>query len=185
MPKQRVLPNIILGIMACSQTAVTGKYITDYIQREIGEFWQVAHSQVYPELKRMTDEGLITCHRVPNNDKEKEYHLNEAGRARLDDWLAIPNREIPLQKDSFSLKMFFIRQMDDERLPVLFKGQIEVLDKHLRHLKHRRETLFDTREAILSHYGHYLILERAIARNQAQLDWLRATLAQFDRKVKS
>lgn len=57
MPKDRILPHIILGIVATCNRRVTGTEITDFVQRNLGEFWQVAHSQVYPELKRMTQDG--------------------------------------------------------------------------------------------------------------------------------
>ena len=134
MPKQRILPHIILGVISACDTRVTGKQITDYVYREIGEFWQVAHSQVYPELKRMVEEGLLECHAVPHNDKEKHYSITPAGKLELEEWLAIPNDETPQHKDIFSLKMFFIRTMDDGRIVGLLEGQIELLDKHLQHL---------------------------------------------------
>lgn len=177
MPKQRILPHIILGIMGSSGQMVTGKQITDFVQRDLGEFWQVAHSQVYPELKRMTKEGLITCHAVPGNEKERQYAMTEAGSHALEDWLAIPNRDTPQQKDLFSIKLFFIREKDDERVPDLLQSQIELVSKHLKHLNNRKVDLFSTKESIQHNYGHYLILTRAIERNRAQLRWLEDTLA--------
>ncbi|HFR3701900.1 PadR family transcriptional regulator [Streptococcus suis] len=176
MPKQRVLPNIILGIMASSGSMVTGKQITEFVQRDLGEFWQVAHSQVYPELKRMTSDQWITCHPVPGNDKEKQYAMTEEGMKILDEWLSVPNEDTPQQKDIFSLKLFFIRNRNDKRIPVLLEGQIELVDKHLRHLEDRKNHLFSDKEAIRENFGRYLILNRAIARNRAQLNWLQDTL---------
>ncbi len=46
MAKDRILPHIILGIVATCNRRFTGKEITDFVQRDLGEFWQVAHSQV-------------------------------------------------------------------------------------------------------------------------------------------
>ncbi|HEL2738361.1 TPA: PadR family transcriptional regulator [Streptococcus suis] len=177
MPKQRILPHIILGIMGASGQMVTGKQITDYVQRDLGEFWQVAHSQVYPELKRMTKEELITCHAVPGNEKEKQYAMTDTGRQILDDWLSIPNEETPQQKDLFSIKMFFIRDKKDPRIPGLLECQIDLVSKHLKHLENRKKELFSTKESIQNNYGHYLILTRAIERNRAQLNWLREIVA--------
>lgn len=179
MPKQRILPHIILGIISSNDDRVTGKEITDYVQREIGEFWQVAHSQVYPELKRMVADKWLISHAVPGNDKEKQYSMTQKGQDILEEWLSLPNEETPLQKDIFSLKLFFIRNKSDKRIPVLLRGQIELLGKHLRHLESRKENLFASDESIESHYGHYLILNRAIARNRAQLSWLKDNLAEY------
>lgn len=178
MSRQRILPHIILGVIAACDSRVTGKQITDYVYREIGEFWQVAHSQVYPELKRMVREGTLEYHAVPDNDKEKHYSLTTKGRQTLEEWLAVPTEETPQQKDIFSLKMFFIRNMDDERIVGLLEGQITLLEKHLSHLTERKESLFVDENFIAENYGHYLVLERAIARNQAQIDWLKMTLTQ-------
>ena len=175
MSKQRTLPYIILGVLSTCQSRLSGKQITDYVCREIGEFWQVAHSQVYPELKRMVQEGLLEVHAVPDNDKEKHYSMTEQGQSLLDEWLTVPNEEIPQQKDIFSLKMFFISKMDDERIVGHLEGQIVLLEKHLQHLLNRKETLFDE-TYIANNYGHYLVLERAIARNKGQLKWLKTTL---------
>ena len=143
MSKQRILPHIILGVISANESRVSGKQITDYVYREIGEFWQVAHSQVYPELKRMVQEGLLEVHAVPDNDKEKHYSMTEQGQSLLDEWLTVPNEEIPQQKDIFSLRMFFISKMDDERIVGHLEGQIVLLEKHLQHLLNRKETLFD------------------------------------------
>lgn len=106
MPRERILPHIILGIMSSNGGEMLGKDIITFFNREIGEFWQVAHSQVYPELKRMTTEGYLTCHGLPDNDKEKMYRLTAHGQEKLDEWLVIPNQETPKQRDIFSLKMF-------------------------------------------------------------------------------
>lgn len=182
MPRQRILSHIILGILSTSQEMVTGKFITDYFHKEIGEFWQAAHSQIYPELKRMTEDGWISCHPVPNNDKEKQYKLAKKGRSVLEEWLALPNEERPQHRDFFSLKMFFVQQMDDKRIPVLIKGQIELLEEHLRHLEGRKELLFSEQSAIETNYGHYLILTRAIARNKREVEWLRQNLADWEKR---
>lgn len=176
MSKQRILPHIILGVICASGSRVSGKQITDFVYREIGEFWQVAHSQVYPELKRMVQEGLLEVHPVPNNDKERHYTMTELGQSSLDEWLTVPNEETPQQRDIFSLKMFFISSMDDERIVGHLEGQILLLEKHLQHLLNRKETLFD-KDYIAKNYGHYLVLERAIARNKGQIDWLKTTLS--------
>lgn len=176
MPRERILPHIILGIMSSNGGEMLGKDIITFFNREIGEFWQVAHSQVYPELKRMATEGYLTCHGLPDNDKEKMYRLTAHGQEMLDEWLAIPNQETPKQRDIFSLKMFFIQKMDDQRIPDLLQGQIDILESHLAHMEGRKATLFADQAAIENNYGHYLILRRAIARNKSQLEWLREIL---------
>lgn len=179
MPKQRMLPHIILGVMSTGDEFVLGKHIVEYFQAEVGEFWQAAHSQIYPELKRMTKDGWITVHAVPGNIKEKQYRLTDLGREKLDEWLDEPNRDTPQHRDTFSLKMFFIKKMDDERIPGMLEEQIEVLSRNLNHLEERKEELFTNPDYISTHYGHYLILKRAISRNRAQINWLEENLEEY------
>ena len=69
MPKKRTLPYIILGLLAQNKE-MNGRQITNQFQNEIGEFWKAAHSQIYPELKKMTAEGLIVKSTKADNDKE-------------------------------------------------------------------------------------------------------------------
>ena len=45
MPKKRILPYIILGILD-QNPGSTGKFITNQFKNEIGEFWKASHSQI-------------------------------------------------------------------------------------------------------------------------------------------
>ena len=83
-----------------------------------------------------------------------------------------PVNKLPVSKDLFSLKIFFINDRNDLRLEKLFEHQIQLVSSSLNHLRKRRQTLFSRQEQIDQHYGHYLILARAISRQENQLAWL-------------
>ena len=68
--------------------------------------------------------------------------------------------------------MFFIKRADDPRLKTLIANQKKLVSQNLAHLKKREAELFDTAEKINHNYGHYLILQRAISRQENQLAWL-------------
>ena len=70
MPKKRILPYIILGILD-QNPGSTGKFITNQFKNEIGEFWKASHSQIYPELKKMVEDDWIKQTSDSNNEKEK------------------------------------------------------------------------------------------------------------------
>lgn len=173
MSQHRVLPYIILGMLS-NQTNLTGRQISDLFETEIGQFWKAAHSQVYPELKRMVKEEWISVHELPTNAKERYYRITSKGQANLDQWILEPNAT-PQQKDLFSLKMFFIKDSKDPRIPQLLEEQILILTRQLDHFYARKTLLFSSKEDIQNNYGHYLILTRAIARCQAQIQWLEQT----------
>lgn len=53
----RILKYALLGLI--EKEEISGYDISNQFKREIGEFWSAKHSQIYPELKRLTAEGLI------------------------------------------------------------------------------------------------------------------------------
>ena len=83
-----------------------------------------------------------------------------------------PVDKLPVSKDLFSLKTFFINDRNDPRLEKLFRHQIQLVSNSLNHLRERRQALFSSQEQIDQQYGHYLILARAISRQENQLVWL-------------
>lgn len=174
MSQQRVLPYIILGMLS-NQTDLTGRKITELFETEIGNFWKAAHSQIYPELKRMVAEGWITVHEIPTNAKERYYNIAPLGKEKLDEWILEPNG-VPQHKDLFSLKMFFLKDAKDPRIPDLIQQQINLLKRQLDILDSREALLFSDSAEVQQNYGHYLILCRAIARIRGQIEWLQQIL---------
>lgn len=178
MPKRRILPFIILGIVS-NHPEITGRQITDEFSTEIGDFWKASHSQIYPELRRMVDDQWLSAITSPQNAKEKYYRITASGQQVLDEWLKEAVDELPIHQDLFSLKLFFINDPTDPRIRQLVAEQTALLKKSLAHLKKRQETIFPDEQAIRRHYGHYLILTRAISRTRGQLAWLKQTVEQL------
>ncbi len=171
MPQKRILPFVILGILEM-HPGMTGRDIISQFENEIGEFWKASHSQIYPELERMTREELLTVETTPGNAKEKYYTLTVQGKNVLQDWIGQPVEEIPMQRDQFSLKLFFIRDRKDPRILTLIEERSKLLQTQLQHLKQRRQMLFSDVASINNNFGHYAILERGIDWRVSQLRWL-------------
>src|SRR5699024_3556261 len=61
---------------------------------EIGAFWSLTRSQVYRELKTLSERGLIEAGRAGARDR-RPYSLTGDGRAAFQEWLATePQREV-------------------------------------------------------------------------------------------
>ena len=171
MPKRRILPFIILGIVS-NRPRITGREITAEFSTEIGDFWKASHSQIYPELRQMVADQWLTTTTSPQNAKEKYYLITTTGQGVLDEWLGQAVDELPIHQDLFSLKLFFINDPADPRIRQLIATQLALLHQSLAHLRQRQRTVFPNKQAINRHYGHYLILARAISRTAGQLAWL-------------
>ena len=108
MPKKRILPFIILGIIN-NRPHITGREITAEFETEIGDFWRASHSQIYPELKRMVNDGWIAASTSQENAKERYYQITSEGQEVLNHWLDQLVTDLPIHEDLFSLKLFFIK----------------------------------------------------------------------------
>lgn len=172
MPKKRILPFIILGIVS-NRNNVTGNEITTEFNTEIGDFWKASHSQIYPELRRMVSDQWISVTTNEQNAKEKYYSITQQGKQVFNDWLNQPVQNLPVQQDIFSLKLFFIKDPHDQRIAKLIDQQLRLLNENYKYLQGRMRLLFDKQENIQSQYGHYLILARAVSRTAGQIEWLK------------
>ncbi|WP_203640651.1 PadR family transcriptional regulator [Levilactobacillus andaensis] len=172
MGQRNRLQYIILGLL--DQRPQTGYDLTKAFDNEIGEFWQAQHSQIYPLLKRLEETGDITHEVTMTGEKlaKKQYQLTPAGHEKLVTWIGEPSPELTALKDEFILKLYFIKTADDPRLQPMLQEQILLHQRQLQHLLHRRETVFADQAAIDQAYGHYLILDHAIEREQHYVQWL-------------
>lgn len=140
MPQKRILPYIILGLL--QERPLTGKEITAQFQNEIGEFWKASHSQIYPELMRMQHDNWLKITENDSDGRKKHYQITVTGEQILSDWIKEPVTELPLNRDLFSLKLFFVTKSDSKVIEKLFNDQIALISAQLEHLKARKK-LFD------------------------------------------
>ena len=184
MPKERLLPYIILGIVKHS-SPITGQAITKQFDNEIGEFWRASHSQIYPELKTYVQMTIGSNKRPLKIMLRKNITNNEWGGSNSSNWLEETVEEAPIQKDLFSLKMFFIHDQANPRILSLLEEERQILLEQLAHFKMREKLLFSSSKDIERAYGHYLILSRAISRVSSQLSWIEDTIQQWQKQNKN
>lgn len=108
------------------------------VAREFGDslgwFWYASHTQIYPELRRLEQQGLVEAEAVAGSPgKQKRlYHLTEAGRAALRAWLEEPTKYAP-PRDVERVKLMFL---DDAPLAVVRAH----LEAHVAHHQAMLET---------------------------------------------
>jgi PadR family transcriptional regulator AphA len=96
---------VVLGMLALG--ARTGYDIKGIVDRSTRFFWAASYGQIYPELRRLQDAGLVTGRSSPTGGRKRtEYALTDAGRAELLRWLARPP-SMPELRDESLLKLFF------------------------------------------------------------------------------
>jgi PadR family transcriptional regulator AphA len=97
---------VILGILA-SGGDLSGYQIRQWIEQAIGFFWSESFGQIYPELKRLSKEGLVKPLAAEGQGRDvKRYRITAAGRTVLRKWLDTPPvSERP--RSELLLKVFF------------------------------------------------------------------------------
>ncbi len=96
---------VILGLL-CSEPA-SGYALKQSIDETVGGFWQESYGQLYPTLKQLTAEGLVTEAAAATGARRRTvYTITAAGRAALTDWLAEPPSPEHTRSE-MALKVFF------------------------------------------------------------------------------
>lgn len=171
----RTLKYAILGLI--NRESMTGYDIAKAFEDGLGNFWSAGHSQIYPELKKLTDESLIDFDTVIQGEKmeKKLYTITAAGKEALIKWVMLDEPPEPTQKDVFRLKVYLSDALDDKRLLAHFHSQLENRGGKLEILKLTMTEKYGDLDYACMHKaerGDYLVLQGAIMRELAYLEWL-------------
>ncbi|HEX5542717.1 MAG TPA: PadR family transcriptional regulator [Micromonospora sp.] len=71
---------------------MTGWDLVAVAQQRIGDFWSLTQSQVYRELSRMAQSGLVVAGQRGRRDRQP-YTITDAGRQAFTDWVRQPPGE--------------------------------------------------------------------------------------------
>jgi len=96
---------VILGMLGLG--ARTGYDIKNIVDRSARFFWAASYGQIYPELRRLEQAGLVEGRNAPSGGRRRrEFELTAKGREELLRWLADP-AAMPELRDESLLKLFF------------------------------------------------------------------------------
>lgn len=165
----------ILGLLAPSP--LTGYELSRTLAGAISHFWQMRHSQVYPELARLEQAGLVFHERLPQQGKpdQKRYAITEAGRAQLREWLASPLEARP-KRSEIALRAFCVAQGRLPEMADFFQAQAEGHRRRLAGFETERDALEalpagvrdDPRSLV---FASHAVLMRGLLFEQASATW--------------
>ncbi|MGH2844641.1 MAG: PadR family transcriptional regulator [Thermoleophilaceae bacterium] len=96
---------VILGMLA--RRLMSGYDIKAAVDRSTRFFWAASYGQIYPELRRLAEAGLVEGDAVDAGGRRRTlYSLTAAGRDALAEWLAEPPQAFET-RDEGLLKLFF------------------------------------------------------------------------------
>lgn len=140
---------------------MTGYEIAQHFDEAVAQLWAAPHSQIYPELRKMEDEGFVKGDEVPRGERatKRIYTLTSSGRDELARWLA-RSEPYPPERNVHRLKSayFEMTSFDDAR---------QQLRAHLTHYARRLDQWREIRDMIVDR-SHPLLRLRLAKRPEAE-----------------
>jgi len=123
----------LLGLIA--EKPRHGYEIKKEFEGSVGFFWNAHLSQIYPELTKLEEEGLLSKELVIQEERPNKalYTITAKGNEELRKWLAEPIKPRQM-KDESLLKIFFSKMIPKEKI-------IANIDSHKKHCQEELQTL--------------------------------------------
>jgi DNA-binding PadR family transcriptional regulator len=111
----------LLGLLADRPS--TGWQLLKHFEGSLAYAWPALHSQIYPELARLRESGLIE-QTGEGRRGSREYSLTAAGRDEIQRWLreTVPSRAT---RDEALLRVFFLWLLDPEEAAAYLDREVE------------------------------------------------------------
>ncbi len=166
---------VILGMLASHPR--TGYEIKSLADNSTRFFWTASYGQIYPELRRLADAGLIEGTSSPTGGRQRTvYQLTRAGRHELKRWHELP-AEVFEYRDEGLLKLFFSDAVDPERAAEIARQLSEratEIGDELREVEAQAEGKYP---------GGYTVLRFGIAFNDFIAEWFERQALAFEEGV--
>lgn len=169
-----VLRHALLGMLA--KHPMSGYDLTKLFDLSVGNAWSANHSQIYPELARLNDAGLIRQTGENGPRGRKTYELTAAGLAEVRRWLTKtePDRTT---RSEITLRSFFLWLLEPEQAREYLRREL--------HLAHETLAGLEALEATWQPHNPpdraaRIALEDGIRQTRARAEWAQWAIQQVD-----
>lgn len=123
---------------------MTGYDLAKAFHSSVGHVWHAPDSQIYPQLRRMETEGLVTGTSVPWGPRgtKTRYDITDAGLTAFREWMTEP-LEYAREREPAHLRAAYFEWTE----PDVVRKQLEA---HIAHFTDQRDQWVAQREAIRS-----------------------------------
>lgn len=158
-----------------------GYRIKEHIERNFGHMWSINFGQIYPNLKKMYQENLISMEQVVQagvkGPPRKLYSITQKGRDEFQNWLSsLPEKEM-LLRDPFLMRFVFFGFGNPKRSLEIIEGQIRLYEKQ----KNRRLQNHEKWKQSDIYVSQIVVL--GIKMNEMMLNWLKETYEKIKESI--
>jgi DNA-binding PadR family transcriptional regulator len=161
-------------LCALHRGPLTGYDLVRKMRRPIGYYWTARQSQIYPELGRLSEAGLIAHESSPGpGPRERKTHrLTDAGRAALAAWLVEPPGD-RAPRDEIVLKTYAQAAADPVEMRALYLREAASYQELLDEFTRQHTELATRGGGSTSHpeFGAYATLELALIHYAGRVRW--------------
>ena len=175
---QGALRYALLGLLAGSPG--TGYALKKRFAIELASSWHAETSQIYPELARLVEDGLIT--EVSRGARgSRTYSITDAGLDEVVRWLkeSEPNRA---SRNEALMRLFFFFLLDDEESAELFRRETAYHRQALAEYEAWKVRL--AKSNVYTERFNQIVLDWGIRYEQAFIGWLEWAEAEAKRARK-
>jgi PadR family transcriptional regulator AphA len=172
----------ILGML--SICPMSGYDIKKTIEESISNFWSESYGQIYPILRRLVADGLVTkTVEIQSGKPDRHvYELTKKGRQELQRWLG---EDVPpkVQRNELLLKLFFGEEVaattNLKHVEQYREVQLQLLEKY-----HALETEIKSKYAGDPNSSYWLMtLQHGKHVSHALMKWCDQTLVKLNKMV--
>ncbi len=172
---------VILGLL--QEEDLSGYEIKRIIDVRMSFFWQESYGQIYPELNRLLEEGLISTADIPKTEKSKrektKYRITDAGTQILKSWMEHEN-EKDSSRSEFLLKLYLsTKQNKNEMRQHVVRFQ-EESEQRLQLFQLFQSQLTRDINVHKNHRQILMVLDLGVRQAQLYIQWCQDTLNKLE-----
>lgn len=179
MARQNRTQFAILGFLA--SVAGTGYDIRTWLGG-ISSMWHESYGQIYPTLKRLTNEGLVersVAEGAKGSDKFI-YSITSKGRGALNAWLEDPVYFAP-PRSEILLRLYFAKHVNREVLLAQLRRYRECLQENYDWCLALEKKYVKDETPLFSSDHAFMTISHGLATRRAQLAWCDEMLERLEK----
>jgi len=111
---------VLLGMLSFGPKS--GYEIKGLVDKSTRFFWAASYGQIYPELKRLAEAGLVTGVEAPTGGRRRTvYEITADGEEELRAWLRQPPETYEMREEGL-LKLFFANALPPEEAAEILRA---------------------------------------------------------------